>query len=408
MSKTHHSLAAVAARDGHLLVNGRRLADVVAAAGGTPVYVYDRARVAARVAELRAALPARVALHYAIKANPMPALVCALAGLVDGFDVASQRELVIALDSGVEPACISFAGPGKSDEELTAAVAAGVVVAVESPRELQRLAAAAAALGCSARAVLRLNPDFQLKRAGLAMTGVASQFGIDTAQAVALLRAGVPAQVDLCGLQVFSGSQNLVAETLIECQQATLELALELAPLLPGGLRYLNLGGGFGIPYFEGEGPLDLARVAGALDALLARHTAALEGTELVLELGRYLVGEAGYYVTRVVDLKTSRERQYAVVDGGMHHHLANSGNLGQVLRRNYPVLVGNKVGAAAGSRVTVTGPLCTPLDMVADDVALPPLEIGDLVVVLQSGAYGNSASPHGFLSRPPPREILV
>jgi diaminopimelate decarboxylase len=197
-------------------------------------------------------------------------------------------------------------------------------------------------------------------------------------------------------------------ETLIECQRATIALALELAPLLPGGLRYLNLGGGFGIPYFEGEAPLDLARVSGALDALLGRHAAALEGTELVLELGRYLVGEAGYYVTRVVDLKTSRERHYAVVDGGMNHHLANSGNLGQVLRRNYPVVVGNKVGVAAGPRVTVTGPLCTPLDMVADDVALPPLAIGDLVVVLQSGAYGNSASPHGFLSRPPPREILV
>lgn len=408
MSAEHHGLDTIEQHGGQLLVNGRLLRDVVATAGGTPVYVYDRARIATRVAELRAALPRNVTVHYAVKANPMPALVCALAGMVDGFDVASQRELVVALDSGIDPARVSFAGPGKADGELRAAVAAGVIVAVESAAELARLAAAAAAVMRPARAILRLNPDFQLKRAGLAMTGVASQFGIDTQQAVGLLETGVPAGVELLGFQVFSGSQNLSAEALVECQQATVELAVSLAPRLPHGLRYLNLGGGFGIPYFAGERPLDLAQVGEALKALVERHASALVETELVVELGRYLVGEAGYYVTSVVDIKVSRDRQYAVVDGGMHHHLANSGNLGQVLRRNYPVLVGNKVGATPGPRVTVTGPLCTPLDLVADDVSLPPLAPGDFVVVLQSGAYGNTASPHGFLSRPPPHEILV
>lgn len=407
MTDIHARMASIERRDGVLVVNGVALTELTGAAGGTPFYAYDRAHVAARVAALRAALPARLRLHYAVKANPLPTLLAHLAGLVDGFDVASAGELRAALAAGMAPAAVSFAGPGKREHELAAALDAGVVVAVESPGEFQRLARMAAGRARPPSVVLRLNPDFSLKRAGMSMAGGPSPFGMDVDQARQLLAAACPPTLDIIGVQVFAGSQSLSAEAILACQEATLALAAELAPLLPGGLRYLNLGGGLGIPYFPGEQPLDLAALGKGLSALAARHADLFATTEVVLELGRYLVGEAGYYVCAVVDVKQSRGRRYAVVDGGLHQHLANSGNLGQVLRRNYPVVAGVERGAAR-QRVTVVGPLCTPLDVVADEVDLPPLAPGDLVVVLQSGAYGASASPTAFLGHPPPVELLV
>ncbi len=170
----------------------------------------------------------------------------------------------------------------------------------------------------------------------------------------------------------------------------------------------LNIGGGFGIPYFPSDVPLDLAPISHNLAALLERAKRALPNAEIVIELGRYLVGEAGIYVCRVIDRKVSRGQVFLVTDGGLHHHLAASGNFGQVLRKNYPVLIGNRVRGSAREIASVVGPLCTPLDLLADRMDLAKAEEGDLVVVLQSGAYGFTASPLGFLSHPAPREILV
>jgi diaminopimelate decarboxylase len=390
-----------------LLVNGITLSRLAARVGSTPFYAVDRGLLTQRVQALRAALPAGLKLHYAMKANPMPALVQHMARLVDGIDVASAGELLVALDAGADPREVSFAGPGKRDAELAQAVASGVLVNVESQRELPVLAQASQTLGLPARVALRINPDFELKGSGMKMGGGPKQFGVDVEAVPEVLAAVARLGLAFEGFHLFAGSQNLKAESICEAQCKSLELAVRLAERAPAPVRFLNLGGGFGIPYFPGEQALDLAPIGANLAALQDRARDLLPQAELVIELGRYLVGEAGVYVTRVVDRKVSRGQTYLVCDGGLNHHLSASGNFGQVIRKNHPVTVGNRLRAAPEVQ-TVVGPLCTPLDLLADRMALPRADVGDLVVVFQSGAYGASASPARFLGHPPVTEVLV
>lgn len=396
------------APDGELRVGGERLSLLAARVGQTPFYALDRALLRARVAALRAALPPELHLHYAIKANPMPAVVGFMAGLVDGLDVASAGELKVALDAGADPRHVSLAGPGKRTAELRQAVAARVLINVESFQEVPQLARLSDELGVPARVAVRVNPDFELKGSGMKMSGGPKPFGVDAEQVPDLLaRIG---QAGLCfeGFHLYTGSQNLRAEALCEAQNQSYALALRLAQVAPQPVRSLNLGGGFGIPYFAGETRLDLAPVGENLARLVARARTELPQASLVLELGRYLVGEAGIYVARVLDRKVSRGQVFLVTDGGLHHHLAASGNFGQVVRKNYPVAIGNRMNAGATELVSIVGPLCTPLDLIADRMRLPVAEVGDLVVVYQSGAYGASASPQAFLSHPACLEVLV
>lgn len=404
----HAPITAFAAREGELLVGGVALSRLAARVGQTPFYAYDRAALSQRVRTLRAALPAGIELHYAMKANPMPALVAHMAGLVDGIDVASAGELKVALDAGADPQHISFAGPGKRDVELHQAVAAGVLVNIESFREVDVLARASQSLGVPARAAVRVNPDFELKGSGMKMGGGPKPFGVDADQVPALLESIGQAGLAFEGFHLFAGSQNLRGEAICDAQQKSFDLAVRLAAHAPGPVRFLNLGGGFGIPYFPGEQPLDVAPIAGNLTQLQQRAARELPQATLVIELGRYLVGEAGVYVTRVVDRKVSRGQVFLVTDGGLHHHLSASGNFGQVLRKNYPLAVGNRMDAAEREVVTVVGPLCTPLDLLGDRVELPAAQVGDLVVVFQSGAYGATASPQAFLGHPGCVEVLV
>lgn len=391
-----------------LLVGGTPLSLLAARVGQTPFFAYDRGLLRQRVESLRAALPSAIKLHYAMKANPLPAVVCFMAGLVDGIDVASAGELKVALDAGADPREISFAGPGKRDEELRQAVAAGVLVNLESPREVAVLAAASEQLGIPARVAVRVNPDFELKGSGMKMGGGAKQFGVDVEQMPALMASIAGAGLAFEGFHLFAGSQNLKPESICEAQQKSYELALRLADLAVSPVKFLNLGGGFGIPYFPGEQRLDLRPIGENLNALLARAEAELPQAEFVIELGRYLVGEAGVYVTRVVDRKVSRGQIFLVTDGGLNHHLSASGNFGQVIRKNYPVTIGNRQGAQPAEQASVVGPLCTPLDLLADRMDLPAAQVGDLVVVFQSGAYGASASPQAFLGHPVCVEVLV
>lgn len=391
-----------------LLVGGMPLSLLAARVGQTPFFAYDRGLLRRRVESLRAALPSAIKLHYAMKANPLPAVVCFMAGLVDGIDVASAGELKVALDAGADPREISFAGPGKRDEELRQAVAAGVLVNLESPREVAALAAASEQLGVPARVAVRVNPDFELKGSGMKMGGGPKQFGVDVEQMPALMASIADAGLAFEGFHLFAGSQNLKPESICEAQQKSYELALRLAGLAASPVKFLNLGGGFGIPYFPGEQRLDLRPIGDNLNALLARAKAELPQAEFVIELGRYLVGEAGVYVTRVVDKKVSRGQIFLVTDGGLNHHLSASGNFGQVIRKNYPVTIGNRQGAQPAEQASVVGPLCTPLDLLADRMDLPAAQVGDLVVVFQSGAYGASASPQAFLGHPACVEVLV
>ncbi len=391
-----------------LQVGGRSVTELVRQAGKTPLYIYDRALMRSRVEQLRAALPERIHLHYAMKANPMPAVVQHMSTLTDGLDVASLGELQVALDTGTPARDISFAGPGKMDAELEAAVAAGVIINMESIGEAHRIAGIARELGKAARVAIRVNPDFELKGSGMKMGGGAKPFGIDAEQVPQVLAELVTLeQMDFQGFHIFWGSQNLNPESVIEAQQKTFALARTLAEHAPGPLSWLNIGGGLGIPYFPGDKALELDAIGANLAELLEQYPE-FQQTEIVLELGRYLVGEAGVYVCEIIDKKTSRGETFLIANGGMHHHLSVSGNFGQVIRKNYPVCIGNRVEADEMETVSVVGPLCTPLDILASKMSLPSAGPGDLLVVFQSGAYGYTASPHLFLGHPPPHQILV
>jgi diaminopimelate decarboxylase len=392
----------------NLVIGGMELPRLVARVGKTPFYAYDRQIIIDRVTELRQHMPSDLKIHYALKANPMPAVVQLMAGIVDGFDVASAAEMKTALDTTMPAQQVSIAGPGKRPTELSQAIAAGVTINVESFNELETIALLSAQIGITAAVAIRINPKFELKASGMKMGGGSKPFGIDEEQLPAVLRRVQSLPLDFQGLHIYSGSQNLKVEALIEAQQQSIALALRLAQFCPNGLKKLNIGGGYGIPYFAGESHLDSQQIGDALALEMEKLQTEQPETELIIELGRYLVGESGIYVCQVLDKKISRGQVYLVVNGGLHHHLAASGNLGQVIRKNYPVAIGNRMYAEQQEMVNVVGCLCTPLDIIADKVTLPVAEVGDLVVVYQSGAYGLSASPTGFLSQPSAEEVLV
>ncbi len=391
-----------------LLVGGIPLTRLAQRVGSTPFFAYDRALIHSRVEYLRTVLPNEINLHYSIKANPMPALVQLLAGLVDGLDVSSAGEMKCALDTGMAPQHISFAGPGKTDTELAQGLAGNIIIHLESETELERLDRLAMAMGITPKVVVRVNPAFELKSSGMKMGGGAKQFGIDAELVPQVLQKIAKTSMDFHGFQIFCGSQNLKPEAIIEAQSNTFQLAIELTEYAPQAVRLLNIGGGFGIPYFPGDLPLNLQPIADNLQRWLAKLKISSPETVVALELGRYLVGEAGIYVTKIIDRKISRGQTFLVTDGGMHHHLAASGNLGQVIRKNYPVAIGNKMLGMEKEVVSVVGSLCTPLDLLADHMELARAEVGDLVVIFQSGAYGLSASPNDFLSHVKPLEVLV
>ncbi|KGJ91144.1 pyridoxal-dependent decarboxylase, exosortase A system-associated [Colwellia psychrerythraea] len=380
--------------------------------GSTPFYAYDRQLIINRVTQLLTSLPKQISVHYAIKANPYPSLVQLMAEHVSGFDVASKKEMLLAIQTGIPVNNISFAGPGKSVDDIEGAIIAGVTLHVESVGEIAKVEVAARALNLKANIAIRVNPKFELKSSGMKMSGGAKPFGIDEEEVPRVLKNLPLEYIKLRGFHIFAGSQNLNAKAIISAQQQTFALAQQLVALSTQvtGVKidYLNIGGGFGVPYFANEQPLDVALIADNLQTLIQQYASLVDGLELILELGRYLVAEAGIYVCKVVDKKLSRGTTYLVCDGGLHHHLANSGNFGQVIRKNYPLAIGNKLNNKELEQVNIVGPLCTPLDILADKIQLPKANLGDYVVVFQSGAYGASASPKDFLSQPNLREILL
>ena len=394
--------------DGELAVAGHKASALVAQAGGTPLFVYSRDLLTQRVAALRSAMPERLAIHYAVKANPFDPLLEHMAGLVDGFDIASGGELAILQSVGIDPARVSFAGPGKRDVELEAAIVAGVTLNLESEGEAARALAMASRLGVRPKLAIRVNPDFDLKGSGMKMGGGAKPFGIDEARVPALARHLIAQGADWRGFHIFAGSQALSADAIIETQAQTLALAARLAEASGAALPKCNLGGGIGIPYFPGDEPVDIARVGAALADRFANLPDVLQDTRFVIELGRYLVGEAGVYLAQIVDRKESHGETYLVTDGGLHHQLAASGNFGTVVRRNYPSAIATRFGASVEEEVSIVGCLCTPLDRLADKGGFPRAKVGDLVAIFCAGAYGASASPATFLGQGPAREILV
>ena len=395
------------AEDNMLIIGGRRADALVVEAGDTPLFVYDLATIAAQVRRFRAAFPS-IGLHYAIKANTYRELLDFIARKVDGLDVASAGEMEQAIAASTAPSHISFAGPGKRDDELAAAIRAGVTLNLESEGEAERALAIGRDAAVAPRLAVRVNPDFEIKGSGMRMGGGAKPFGVDAARVPELVRHLIASGAEWRGFHIFAGSQALDAEALIEAQHATVALAASLAEAVGAAPPLVNLGGGFGIPYFHGERSLDVERVGAALAETLAGRAAILRDSGFAIELGRWLVAESGVYLTRIVDRKVSHGRTFLVTDGGMHHQLAASGNFGQVVRRNYPVAIANRFGTEPDEEVSIVGCLCTPLDRLGDDIMTPRAEVGDLVAVFLAGAYGLSASPQAFLGHPPALEMAV
>lgn len=405
--KTHADMNQFESRDGQLVIAGYSVEEIVAIAGQTPCYVYDRSVIKHNVDTLRQFFP-KVSLHYAIKANPMPAVVNYLSHQVDGLDVASGKELHTALSTGISPTKISFAGPGKSEQELTMAIFSRITINVESITELERIIKIADGHDRVANIALRLNPDFELKSSGMKMGGGPQQFGIDVEQLDQVFELLEHPKLNFMGLHIFTGSQNLNSGSIITAHNSIFALVDRLHTEYSFTLKHLNIGGGFGIPYFPGDQLLDLKPIAENLNNLIDEHQSLLNGCELILELGRYLVGNSGIYLCQITDKKVSRGQSYLIANGGLHHHLAASGNFGQVIRKNYPVAIANRMQQSDTELVNIVGPLCTPLDILANKMELPKAQIGDWVAVYQSGAYGFTASPRDFLSHPHPVELLL
>lgn len=394
--------------DGELAISGRKASEWIDEAGGTPLFVYSADMIRRRMADLRAAMPDRLRIHYAVKANPYRPVLELMSDLTDGFDIASAGELDMAITAGLDPDKISFAGPGKRDDELELAIARGVTLHLESEAEARRALAIGDRIGTRPRLAVRVNPDFELRGSGMKMGGGAKPFGIDQARVPDLARAVIAAGAEWRGLHIFAGSQALDGEAIAETQANVLNLAAELTREIGAPLPHLNMGGGFGIPYFHGDRPLDIAAIGRELAARFADLPPELTDTEFTIELGRYLVGEAGVYLTRIVDRKVSHDQVFLVTDGGLHHQLAASGNFGTVVRRNYPVAIANRFAAEAEEEASIVGCLCTPLDRLADQAHLPRADEGDVVAVFCAGAYGATASPSAFLGQGPAREMLV
>ncbi len=378
----------------------------------TPLFVYDADIVKQKLVALRAALPPEFGISYSIKANPNRAFLRFFLNQGCGLEVASGGEIYQALAAGCPPEKIVFAGPGKTPDELAYALDNEIgEIHAESLREIEQIGTLAAQQGRRGRVAVRINPSEAAQGGAMRMGGKATPFGIDEECAELAVAAIVRhPHLEFRGLHLFTGTQILDHNVLLTQYRRGLELATQLGRRFDQPLTTLDFGGGLGIPYFAHEQALDMALLQQGLSALLAEYKdePTLRNTHFMLEPGRFLVGEAGVYVTRVIDIKVSRGKKFLVVDGGMHHHLAASGNLGQTIKRNFPVAILNKLGHTASEVVDVVGPLCTPLDMLARTIELPQAEVGDLVGVFLSGAYARTASPHGFLSHPTPPEVWV
>ncbi|AGH44226.1 pyridoxal-dependent decarboxylase, exosortase A system-associated [Paraglaciecola psychrophila] len=395
-------------KDNQLVFAGKTPSDLEHIAGGTPCYIYDRNQIKNNIIALKTLLPKKIKLHYAIKANPMPNLVAHAANYLDGLDVASHQELLTALSTGIEPGKVSIAGPGKTEKSLLAAIISGVVINVESKTELIRIQKIASLHKKQANVAFRINPDFELKGAAMKMSGGPKQFGIDAEVFAETFSMVNEQSINFVGFHIFSGSQNLSVDALLESYRKALELAFVLSEQINVLPKQINIGGGIGVSYHSDQVPVDIKRLCLGLHELLDELATKLVDTEVHLELGRFLVANAGMYLCKIVDIKESRGKTFWVCDGGMHHHLANSGNLGQVFRKNHPVFLANCIDSTLTQHVDIVGPLCTPLDIIASNISLPMSEIGGYVAVMLSGAYGASASPQGFLSQGEALEMLI
>lgn len=397
-----------AASDGQLLIGGVPVEALVAEAGGTPLFVYDNNIVGAQIAALKAAMPDGLAIYYSVSANPYEPLLNFLGRYVDGFRVVSKGELDHLKRAGLAGIGMTFAGPGKGDDELEKGIAAGATISVESEGEAARAIRAGERAGLRPRLAVRVNPPFSIDKNGLESGARPSPFGVDAERVPALVQGLMEAGADWRGLHIFAAAQCLDDSALIEAHKMIIACAGAICQTLDLPLPELNLGGGFDIPCFEGEQPIDLYRLANALHETVRNGPELLATTRLSLELGRWLVAQCGVYLSRVLDRTESCGETFLTTDGGGHQLLGATGCLHERGRGNFPIAIANRFSSPADEQVTVTGCLATPHDVFGDEVMLPRAEVGDLIAVFCAGAYGLTASPQSWESRPPAREMLV
>ena len=397
-----------ASDDGQLMIGGHRAEELIAEAGGTPLFAYDNNIIGGQIARLRAAMPDGLALYYSVSANPWEDLLKFLGRYVDGFRVVSRGELERLKRAGLAGIPMTFAGPGKRDDELEAGITAGATLSVESEGEAARVIQAGERVGIQPKIAVRVNPPFAIEGGHVMMGPRPSPFGVDPEHAPSIVQGLIEADIDWRGLHFFAAAQCLDDAALIEAHKAMITCAGEIADRLDLPIPELNLGGGFDIPCFDGDQPLDIYKMAAALHETLTKGPELLATTRLSLELGRWLVGESGVYLTRVLDRTESCGKTFVTTDGGGHHLLRATGCLLERGRGNFPIAVASRYGVAPDEEVTVTGCLATPFDVFGDEVMLPRAEPGDLIAVFNAGAYGLTASPQGWESRPGAREILV
>lgn len=398
-------------RAGDLLIGSLPISRIVAR-HGTPLFVYSHQVLERKVSSLREALPPVFRICYSVKANPNPAFLTFFLERGCGLEIASAGELQQALAAGCAPEDILFAGPGKTEAELALAIAHNIgEIHVESELEIRRIAEISRTQGKRTPIAIRVNPGEDGLGGAMRMGGKSAPFGVDEEILPSILRLlrQYP-ELDLTGVHLFAGTQILDHRILLAQYRKGIEIATAVSQAAGKPLRTLDFGGGLGIPYFPGDAELNLQELTTGLTQLLAsiEEDVCFANARFVVEPGRYLVGDSGLYVTRVNDIKVSRGKKYLILDGGMNHHLAASGNLGQVIKRNFPIAILNKFDSSATETVEVVGPLCTPLDTLARAAQLPAAEVGDIVGIFQSGAYARAASPLGFLGHPTPPEVLV
>ena len=380
---------------------------------GTPCFVYQLDEVNKRTEQVRSVFGKRFFISYAIKSNPNHALLRRLPDRVDMLDLSSGGELRRAIEAEWQPKRLSFTGPGKSDAELHAAVKHQIgEVIIESVNEAERLNTIAANVGMKQNILIRISPMKVPRGFGVNMAGKPCQFGIDEEVLdLAIETIQKMQHLVLNGFHIYSGTQCLRGDSIIENYKIFIDIFRRFSNAHNIYPKKLIFGSGLGIPYHENDQPLNLVDIAEqvnpALDEL--RREQRFIQTDFILEMGRYLIGEAGFYLTRVINKKRSRGTDICICDGGMNHHLAACGHLGSVIHRNYQMFkVTNVDNNAPLQPYNLVGPLCTSIDQLGHGIKFPNLEIGDVIAIRSSGAYGLTASPTHFISHGPPKEIIV
>ena len=394
-----------------LVIGGLRVAEIVETVG-SPVFIYDADAMRQSYRALAAALDGFAAIHYSVKANPAKGVISLFLAEGAGVEIASLGEYRAARLAGARAEQILFAGPGKRRGELEAVIGEGIgEIHLETVEEIERVSEIATRLGRLVRVSLRINPVAAAQAGAMRMGGKPTAFGFceEDIDGVLDLVRHAPG-IALVGIHVYGGTQILEAAALLNQWQHGIRIAGDIAEKWGGPLETIDLGGGLGIPYYAGEAPLDLNAVAAGLPQLSSqlRSHPLLQAANVIVEPGRFLAGPGGAYVAEINAVKHSRGTRFVITDGGMHHHLAASGNLGQIIKRDFPVVAASRMDEGALYPAPVVGPLCTPLDTLAREALLPELKAGDLIAVLQSGAYGATASPSGFLSHPAAAEVIV